>query len=204
MSQLARALRDARYDLEAFLLFLDRQENKRWELIDGQPFMMAGGTLDHNTIALNVATGLRPAARKQGCRIHMSDVLVVNPENETFAAFPDVVVACGPEKGTDRLLRHPQIIVEVLSLSTVLFDRGKKFDNYRETPSVEQIFFIYQDQVRVEMWSRVVETNPDEPDTWAMTVLTDLSAVASFPRLDARLALTEIYLDAMPQAISVG
>ncbi len=204
MSQPARSPRNARYDLDAFLQFLDRQEDERWELIDGQAILMAGGTLDHNTIALNIASGLRPAARQQGCRVHMSDVLVVNPENQDFAAFPDVVVACGPEKGTDRLLRHPNIVIEVLSLSTVIFDRGKKFDNYRDTPSIEQVVFIYQDQVRVEIWTRIVNTTIGEPDTWAMTVLTELSTVAPFPRLDVSLTLAEIYLDAMPQAPSLG
>ena len=202
MPQLAQAIRDARYDLDAFLQFLDRQDDNRWELVDGHPVMMAGGTLDHNTIALNIASGLRPAARKLGFRVHISDVLVINPENESFAAFPDVVVACGPEQGNERVLKHPDIVVEVLSLSTVIFDRGKKFDNYRDTPSIQQIFFVYQDQIRVEMWNRVDGGSADEPDEWIMTSLTELDAGAPFSRLGVTLTLNEIYLDAIPRAAS--
>jgi Uma2 family endonuclease len=200
MSELAQALSSAKYDVDAFLIFLDNHPDERWELIDGHPIMMAGGTLDHNTITLNLARLLYPHARKSGCRVQTSDVLVRNPKDQDFAALPDVLVHCGSRDGQQRLLGDPAIIIEVLSRSTVIFDRGRKFAQYRAMPSVQQIVFIYQDQVRVENWTRTeaTETASDEP--WVMQTLSTLDSRVTFSRLDAETSLSDIYEDARPES----
>lgn len=199
MSHPARANTAALYDVDEFLTFLDGRQDERWELIDGHPVMMAGGSLDHNTIALNLALLLRPPAQKAGCRVQSADVLVRNAEKGGFLAFPDVLVHCGPHAGTDRILTEPTIIIEVLSRSTLIFDRGIKFERYREMKSIEQICFVYQDQIRVESWTRTDQVLDEKTDVWQMKTLTELSMAAHIVRLDVDLALADIYADAFPQ-----
>jgi Uma2 family endonuclease len=185
--------------VEEFLAFLDARPLERWQLIDGQPLMMAGGTLRHNEIALNLVGSLRPAARKKGCRTYASDVLVRSSGDDDFAAIPDVFVRCGPSFGTDRLVDDPSIIIEVLSPSTMRLDRGSKFERYRSMASVEQIVLVYQDQIRVEVWSRVPADNDEAADGWTLTTLTRLSDQAVFPGIEASVSLADIYDDALPE-----
>ncbi len=198
MGLLARAMANARYDTSAFLQFLDGRPDERWELIDGRPLMMAGGTVNDNLIALNVARLLFSPARKSGCRVQTSDVLVSASEDADFAAFPDVFVHCGPKSGNDRILSDPTIVVEVLWPSTMSRDRGLKFEKYRAMQSVQQIILIYQDQVRIELWTRATTDDPSSADNWTLETLTRVSDVATLTSLEARLSLPDIYDDALP------
>jgi len=55
--------------IEDFLSFAERRpKHERWELLDGAPLMMVGGTEGHALILGNLLTALRTAAQKRGCR----------------------------------------------------------------------------------------------------------------------------------------
>jgi len=58
--------------------YLEWEANQavRHEYINGEVYAMAGGTLPHNDIALNLYGQLRPHLRERGCRINVADVKV--------------------------------------------------------------------------------------------------------------------------------
>nr|WP_244923912.1 Uma2 family endonuclease [Enhygromyxa salina] len=56
------------------------------------------------------------------------------------------------ERG-DTLL-NPVVIVEVLSDSTEAYDRGKKFEHYRQIASVQHYVLVSQNQALVEFYTR--------------------------------------------------
>lgn len=86
--------------VEDFLAFLDqRSSEERWELIDGVPMMMVGGTLAHARIAGNVDRLLAPAAEKRGC-MSLRGFLVEASETSSFE--PDVMVRCGDMEDMSR------------------------------------------------------------------------------------------------------
>jgi Uma2 family endonuclease len=63
-------------------------------------------------------------------------------------------VTCAPAEATRRFVADPVLIVEVLSPSTQLHDRGRKLDDYRGLPSVEEILLVASEQRHVQHWRR--------------------------------------------------
>jgi len=76
-----------------FLSFADRKpKHERWELLDGAPVMMVGGTEGHAMILGNLLTALRSAEQKRGCRV-MTGLFTRASDYSMFE--PDVVIRCG-------------------------------------------------------------------------------------------------------------
>ena len=48
----------------------------------------------------------------------------------------------------------PIVVIEVLSPSTVEYDRGRKAYDYRRIPSVQEIVLVASEQRHVEIWRR--------------------------------------------------
>ena len=181
-------------DVEAFLAFLDaRKPGERWELHDGVPRLMVGGTASHARIAGNIDRALFEVAKRRGCEPMRGMLIAVN---DLSAFEPDVVIQCGPLDGRERVASRARIVFEVLSPSTMRYDRGIKFDAYRRTETIEQIVFVYQDSIRVESYFR-------NGDSWAESpkVLVSREDSLALPILGASLPLEAIYLDVAPSPL---
>jgi Uma2 family endonuclease len=63
-------------------------------------------------------------------------------------------VTCAPTDAGRRDVADPILIVEVLSPTTQLHDRGCKLDDYRQLPSVNEILLVASEQRRVQHWRR--------------------------------------------------
>ncbi|MEO1619946.1 MAG: Uma2 family endonuclease [Cyanobacteria bacterium J06632_3] len=126
----------------------------RYEYCNGQVIAMAGGTLPHNDLALNIYSALRPEARKKGCRVQVSDVKVQIDQVGNYR-YPDVVLSCDERDVTATdFLRHPTVIVEVLSSSTEKTDRFKKYQEYTQLPTLQAYMLISSDRIQVECYRR--------------------------------------------------
>jgi Uma2 family endonuclease len=122
------------------------------ELIDGVAYAMAGGTVAHNIISLNVASELKYQLKGKPCRPFIADMLV---QIRGDHYYPDVMVVCEEhEDDTDRVLNAPMLIVEVLSKSTRAFDHSIKQAKYLRIPSLEYYVLIEQDICEVAVLSR--------------------------------------------------
>ncbi|NER48802.1 MAG: Uma2 family endonuclease [Symploca sp. SIO1A3] len=51
-------------------------------------------------------------------------------------------------------IKHPKLIIEVLSDSTEAFDRGEKFADYKTIAEFEEYILIHQKQMLVEQFQR--------------------------------------------------
>lgn len=143
-------------------------------------------TRRHSLIAGNVYRRVWPLARQRGCEAHIADMFVVNPSDDHFMAVSDVFVRCGPASETTRKIDDAVIVVEVLSPSTMADDRGYKFKQYARTPSVQQILFVYQDEPRIESWTR-------QGSEWMLTTLNGKSGTVALPPLDGEMSVTDVY-----------
>jgi Uma2 family endonuclease len=130
------------------------QQDLRYEYVDGQVWAMTGGTIPHNDIALNFYTALRPYLRSKGCRVNVSDVKVqVSPQSPYY--YPDVVVSCSPQDlNARKFIQNPTIIGEVLFPGTSAKDRGEKFANYLQIPTLQEYLLIDSDKISVERYRR--------------------------------------------------
>lgn len=140
---------------EQFLAW-EQTQPERHQWYAGEVFAMAGGSPRHNALSAAVIGDLRVAVRGSGCRVLSSDQRLALPPGEHFV-YPDALVVCGAIallEGTSDVIVNPAIVVEVLSPSTELYDRGAKWDGYRRLPSLVDYLLVAQDTVRIEHYQR--------------------------------------------------
>lgn len=136
--------------LEEFLHFETGSEAKH-EYVQGQIFLMAGGTRRHNRIAVRLGSLIENQAQKTSCLVAIADT-IVQAGNALY--YPDVMVYCQPEEDL-RLVKKPCLVVEVLSGRTAETDRGEKWLNYQTLPSLQMYVLLEQDTMRAEVFRRV-------------------------------------------------
>jgi Uma2 family endonuclease len=177
-----------RYYTPEEYLALERAADYKSEYVAGEIFAMSGASEDHNTIAGNIFRLLGNQFQGRPYRVYISDMRVQVAATGMYT-YPDVVAVCGPREfaGAHRdTLLNPTVIIEVLSPSTELYDRGAKFDHYWRLPSLTEYVLVAQDQVRVEHFAR-------QGDGWLLTVARSLDETLRLPALDAVLPLAAIY-----------
>ena len=128
-------------------LRLEETAEERHEYFNGEVFTMSGGTPNHADIAVNLIGECRVPLRQIGCRIRGSDLGIKLPGG--LYTYPDATISCAPEYDGNFLL-NPVVIFEVLSDSTEAYDRGRKFERYREIPAFREYVLIAQDRMYVE------------------------------------------------------
>ena len=161
--------------VEEYLRF-DEGSPLKHEYVAGVAYAMAGVTLRHNRISLNIATRLDSLAGDGMCQVFVTDVRLRAADDIYY--YPDVMVVCGRTAELDVVVTEPCVVVEVTSPSTARIDRGEKLMAYRAIPSLRR---------RVERHWR-----SDLAATWTHDeVVGDGSVVV--PCLDAELTLDAIY-----------
>lgn len=175
--------------------FLDWEaaQEERHEFVDGEIFAMVGGSLVHARLCGNIFLRLSLGLQGRGCLTFIENAKLRAGRN---VFYPDIVVSCGKDRLQQRCVERPSLIVEVLSPSTAGYDRGKKWDRYREhLPTLQAYVLVAQDEVRVEVFRRAAVG-------WEATTLMSLDAAIELAEPACRLALAEVYegtLDALGQ-----
>ncbi len=124
----------------------------RYEYIDGEVYAMAGGTLPHSEIAVNLTTLLKNHLRGKGCRVLGSDAKIGVTESGPFFYADGSVTCDSRDRGVLKFCRYPCLIAEVLSPGTEAYDRGGKFAQYRRMESLQEYVLIGSDRVAVEVF----------------------------------------------------
>jgi Uma2 family endonuclease len=173
------------YPLAEYFL-IEQMSPVRHEYYDGEIFAMAGGSRNHDRIALNVSTLFNAGLRGSSCEAFSSDMRILTPSG--LYTYPDASIVCGPAdvvhvQGTETI-GNPVVLVEVLSQSTSDYDRGQKFDLYRSIPTLRDYLLIEQSRVEIEH-------RYQSDGAWASR---------SIVRLDERLRLTGLDLE-LPLAL---
>jgi Uma2 family endonuclease len=147
-------------------LALEERATFKHEYLDGViyawqghvPEGMAGGTRAHNKLCQNLLLAFRQHLRGSPCEVYITDVrLHVRARDAYF--YPDLAVTCSPaDRSTDSaeasVFREPCLIVEVLSDSTEVFDRGEKFAAYKQIPTFEEYLLVSARGRRMEVFRR--------------------------------------------------
>ena len=87
----------------------------------------------------------------------------------------------------DGHVTNPLLIVEVLSDSTRDYDRGAKFDLYKQIPSLQEYVLIESERARVECYRRTAD------DRWTIEAFDGLDAVSLFESIGCEVPLRRIY-----------
>ena len=87
--------RDARMSVAEYRRWVEpRPDEERWELLDGEPVLMAPPSARHQRIVLNIAQHLDALAKERGCGAYPG-LAILSDAMYDYAPYPDVVVHCG-------------------------------------------------------------------------------------------------------------
>lgn len=148
MSETSRRI----FGLSEFLQW-ELGEERRFELVESEAVMMAGGTQAHALIAANIVYALRTALRGGSCRPFGSDLRLPIPATGN-SRYPDVIVDCGRFDPDAHDASEAAVVFEVLSDSTGWYDQTRKLRDYDSLPSIRQYVCVSQSERRVLVWRR--------------------------------------------------
>lgn len=170
-------------------LAMEREAETKHEYFDGEVFAMVGASPKHVLIVTNIVSSLHAQFRGRPCTVYASDLrLKVSPTG--LYTYPDIVALCDkPEFDDDQedTLTNPALIVEVLSKSTMDYDRGRKFEHYRSLRSFQEYLLVAQDKHHVEHFIRQSENR------WLFSETKQLEDIIELPSIECTLSLTDIY-----------
>ncbi len=138
--------------------YLHQEEtaSDRHEYFNGEIFMMAGGTHNHEVIGVNLIAALHQYTRGKQCTAYGSNMKILVAAHGLYT-YPDAMLVCGKIDfvvGRKDVITNPLLIIEVLSDSTQSYDRGDKFALYRGLPAFAHYLLIHQDRPFVEYHQR--------------------------------------------------
>lgn len=169
--------------------YLDWEEQQplKYEYMNGEVFAMAGGTLAHNEIAINLTSALKSHLRGRPCKPYMADAKLGILQQGPFY-YPDVMVTCDRrDRQEQKIVYHPCFIAEVLSPSTEGKDRGIKFRNYRRIDTFREYALISADTMLVEIYRL------NEQGKWELTTYSPPENDTSPEEIDIHLTSVDLH-----------
>ncbi len=155
----------------------------------GEIVPMTGASLDHNRIAGKVYSTLTSALSGQSYEVFIGDLRLWIPQARLYT-YPDVMVIAGkPVFYSDRTdtITNPLMICEVLSKSTMNYDKSEKFDYYRSLPEFREYITIDQYNFHVQQYAKTADNK------WLLTDYDSAEAVLSLDSVNFQIQLSEIY-----------
>jgi len=179
-------------------LAFERAAEERHIYVDGEIFAMAGESGEHSDIITNTAYSLVHQLGDGPCRVRIKDTKVRSgpiPRSPKRPAglysYPDIVVICAEPKYLDDfhdVILNPKVIVEALSESTEVFDRGDKLRRYQKyNPSLADYILISQDRPQIEHFRR------EKDGSWKYTIHEGLNVVVKIESIKCRLKASDVY-----------
>src|SRR6266567_4531428 len=154
-----RAMAQRKYSVmsvEDYLILNRNSKNTRYEYLDGEIRMLAGGSPDHPIIIANLTAAIKGSLKGSQCRVYNSDVQLRLSEKRYV--FPDVTISCDErDRNQKEMIRHPRVVVEVLSPTTEATDRGKKAAYYRACSTIQEYMMVDSEEIFVEVHRREEE-----------------------------------------------
>ena len=165
----------------------ERKAETKSEYYRGELFAMAGAKASHNIILSNLIRELGNLLRKKPCTVFPSDMRV-RVNSSGLYTYPDISIVCEKpiylDSKKDTLL-NPSLILEILSESTEAYDRGQKFELYRNIPELKEYVLISTKYKKIESFIR--NTN-----SWVLHESRE-SVPFRFLSLDVEISLEDVY-----------
>ena len=145
----------ARMTVDEFLVWdADDMTGRRWQLIDGEPVLMAPAAQPHGAIQAELGRLLANhlAECASPCRVIAAPGIVPRVRaNENFRV-PDLGVTCAPPS-REVMVAEPVLLVEILSPSNEAETRANVW-TYTTIPSVQEILLVRSTRVEAELLRR--------------------------------------------------
>jgi Uma2 family endonuclease len=168
-------------------LAMEEKAEYRSEYVDGEIFAMAGGSPNHDMICSELGRVVGNRIFGTGCETHTSNMKVRNAHASTYY-YPDLSAVCGEAHfDEDGILLNPVVIFEVLSPSTEGYDRGEKFQRYKQIASLREYVLITQQKPQVDVFFKT------EAGFWRIDSYEGLEESMELRSLGILVKLADIY-----------
>ena len=176
-----------RMSQQDFLAWQAKQD-KLYELVDGaavQPLkMMTGTTRRHDRIVINAIGLLLDQLRGGPCRPWTDAVAISIPQGNVRR--PDVSVDCGELSDRELVAATPKLVIEVLSPSTMSFDRIVKLGEYKRVATLETILLVDTEEPQITVYQR-------KHGQWVESLVKGLDAIIRPAGIEAEILLQTLY-----------
>jgi Uma2 family endonuclease len=159
------------------------------EYYAGEIFALSGGTIDHSSVAGSFVAQLSQLLEAKPCHVFNSDMRLL-VERSGLYTYPDAMVIYGKIKLVQKrndVVTNPVLIVEVPSESTRDYDRGAKFNFYKQIPTLQEYVLVESEQPRVECYRRAAD------DKWLAEMYDSLDAILKVESIACEIPLRRIY-----------
>jgi Uma2 family endonuclease len=165
---------------------------EKHEFHNGKRITMAGASKPHSIINISVGAAIINALNSiedEETEVCSNDLKVFIPSLNK-AVYPDLTIVQGEAIMKHKhVIKNPTLLVEVLSDSTEVYDRGDKFEHYKTLPSFKEYVLVAQNSPLVEVFYR---ENPNDKE-WLHTRYEGLAANVELRSIGCTLKMKDIY-----------
>lgn len=177
-----------KYTIEEYLE-MEELATEKHEYYQGEIFAMSGAKHQHNVVKKNIYSSLLSKLKGKPCQPWDSDSRVHIQKNTLFT-YPDISVVCGdPEflNNDEWNLLNPTVIIEILSPSTKNYDRGDKFNLYRDIPSLKEYILVEPEKISIEAF--YINQNGQ----WELKEYKNLNDILEIKAIQFAMPLMDVY-----------
>jgi len=140
--------------------YLTYPEDENWEIIDGVPYMQAAPSPIHQEILMELSKQIAVYLTGKACKIYPAPFCVrltqagyeENEKDVKNIVEPDISIICDKSKIDDKGCNGaPDMIIEIISPSSIKKDRFIKFNLYEKT-GVKEYWIVEPDQKLVSVF----------------------------------------------------
>lgn len=178
-----------KYITEAEYLSFERESQERHEYYKGEIYLMSGASFKHNIIEDNLRGLISNFLKGKKIRSFGSNLRVHIPKN-TLYTYPDILIVCDDPIFVDDefdTIVNPAVIIEILSPSTANYDRGAKFDFYREIETLKEYILIDA------ATTHLIHYQKNADFTWTLSEIKNLRDSFVISTIALQLELSDVY-----------
>lgn len=171
-------------DVEDYLVLSRNSKNIRYEYLDGELKMLAGGSPDHAIIIANLTAIIKGPLKGGQCRVYNSDVQLKLSEKRYV--YPDITVSCDQrDRNQKDAIHYPCVVIEVLSPTTEAIDRGRKAAYYRASSTIQEYMMVDTGDILVEVHRR-------EDERWTINTF-EAGDIVTLESLNIQFSIEDAY-----------
>ena len=182
----AVAKKDKLYTVEEYFE-LERNSDIRYEFYYGKLTPMPGESRIANRIASNCEFLLQIALRGKGYDFVRHDVRLPIKEGNIYR-YPDLSLTPISDDKDSHAVLKAELIIEVTSVNSAKTDREVKLREYTALPTMQYYIIISQEEMLVEMYSRIGRK-------WEYEFFTESTEKIDLSYFNTTMNLSDIYLN---------
>lgn len=152
--------------------YLSWDEEKRWEIIDGVPYMQSAPSRIHQKVSMELSTQFAVYLKNKICQVYAAPFSVIlDEENDDDNKIknvvePDISIICDKTKlNKNGCKGSPDMIIEIVSPSSVKMDKIYKFNKY-EQAKVKEYWIVEPDSSLISVFTLQPNGRYGRPDIY--------------------------------------